>query len=164
MRKLVLLCAAITLCGCGGTAASVGTSTVPTAVSWAGTWSGKVDWVSVTSSSSNPSAGDTVTISIGVPVSTPCTTCKSPLMVSSLTGTDVGPELGSVALQGQIDLYADDLTGAAVSPSITGKPYSNSLQPGEIWVLSGNSITITGIGTDAQDQSVSLLMGTLIRQ
>lgn len=154
------------LTGCGGSSGGSGATTAAaiTAASWEGTWSGRVDWVSVTSSSSNPSAGDTVTISIGTPVSTACETCKSPLTVSSFTGTDAGPELGSVALQGQIDLYAADLSGSVVNPTITGKPYSNSLQPGEIWTLSGNTITITGIGTNAQDQSVSLLMGTLTRQ
>jgi hypothetical protein len=108
--------------------------------------------------------GGSTTATTGAPVPTPCQSCRSALTVSLFTGTDVGPELGDIALQGQIDLYADDLTGSVVSPSITGNPYSTAIQPEEVWELNGNSITITGIGTNSQDQSISLLMGTLTLQ
>ena len=159
LKCALILCALLLCAGCGGS-----TTATAAPASWEGTWSGKVDWVSVSGSSSDPSAGDTVTITIGAPVPTPCQSCRSALTVSLFTGTDVGPELGDIALQGQIDLYADDLTGSVVSPSITGNPYSTAIQPEEVWELNGNSITITGIGTNSQDQSISLLMGTLTLQ
>lgn len=160
MKRTLILFTLLLYVGCGGRAST----SAPTAASWEGTWSGNVDWVSPSSSSSKPSAGDTVTITLGVPFSTPCQGCRSPLTIILFKGTNVGPELGNVALQGEIDLYADKLTSSVVSPSIAGNPYSNAIERDEVWTLKGNTITITGIGTNAHGQAVPLLMGTLTKQ
>jgi hypothetical protein len=180
MKKwTIILIFCLVLCGCNAANQAASTeTTVPSplslATSWSGTWSGKVDWVSVSSSSSDPSNGDSVTITIDSPVASSCNppTACSAAYTLQFTGTNTGPELGNVGLIGSFLISetancvacSSDLTEAIVSPSINGDPYSNAIQSQETWQLSGTAITITGIGTNAQGQSISLLMGTLTKQ
>ena len=76
----------------------------------------------------------------------------------------LGAQLGDVNLTGTFVVYSDDMVGSIVSPSIAGKPYSAAIESQEIWQLNRNTIAISGIGTNAQDQSTSLSMGTLTKQ
>ena len=100
--KLAFILFTLLLCaGCGATKSTQ--TPPPTAASWAGTWSGKVDWVPVGASSSNPSAGDNVTITIApYPLGTPKSDCEiaGTCTAYQITGTDVGSILGNVNLDG----------------------------------------------------------------
>ena len=148
--------------GCGAAAPSAQPASASV---WVGTWTGKVDWITPSDSSSNPGLGDSVTITIGTPVASKCPTASCTTAYTfQLTGTDTGPQLGNVNLTGTFVVYSDDMAGCSVGPSIAGKPYSAAIESQETWQLSGNSIAISGIGTNAEDQSISLSMGTLTKQ
>jgi hypothetical protein len=162
----LLLCA-----GCGATKST----SAQNAVSWAGTWSGQVDWVPSGASSSKPSAGDNVTITIApYPAGNPIAACQTAgtCTIYQITGTDVGSILGKVNLVGQVtisnaaptflDYGANQVGGVQLAPY--GDPYNTFTENVSNWQLNGNSFTITAIGTNAQDQSINLTLGTLTKQ
>src|SRR5450755_3087939 len=112
--KLAFILFTLLLCaGCG----SSKSTPAQNAASWAGTWSGKVDWVPFGASSSNPSAGDNVTITIApYPAGDPPASCQTAgtCTVYQVTGTNTGPILGNVNLSGEIIIAAESLTFAGV--------------------------------------------------
>jgi hypothetical protein len=92
--KLAFILFTLLLCaGCG----SSKSTPAQNAASWAGTWSGKVDW----NASGNSSLGDDVRITIATPAYTR-TAGSSTVYTGNFTGTDVGAELGNATLQGGV--------------------------------------------------------------
>lgn len=148
---LGILLLALVCVGCGG-----GSKPAPAATpqSWVGTWTGQVDWVSPTSASANPASGDDVTMTITLDNTNSCST--SPCQYFYIVGTDVGPLLGNIGLGGGMIVY-NSVPNYAANPGLYVSINNAN------FTLNGNTITVTGIGTNAQDQSINLTMGTLTR-
>ena len=126
--KLALILFTFLLCvGCGGGSTPAATPSS----SWAGTWSGRVDWVSPLSPTSNPASGDDVTITI-----TPNKNCNIPCHSFDIAGTDVGPIFGNLPLGGGLIVY-DNVTPNFATPGLNA-----AITNGD-FTLNGNTITVT---------------------
>jgi hypothetical protein len=80
--------------------------------------------------------------------------------------------LGNVNLVGQVTISNAAPTFLAYGANQVGgfqlapydDPYNTFTENVSNWQLNGNSFTITAVGTNAQDQSINLTLGTLTKQ